>query len=290
MIQASVVMFADVAGSSGLYKRLGDTRANQIVSETVNGMCEVVLANRGRIIKTIGDEVMAQFTDPLDGLTAAIGIQNLTASMPQIRIGMAWGDVLQKDNDLFGKTVNDAAAVAKIARGGQILTTQEHAALIPPSAAMLSVFDTVRLKGGKSDTRLYRVEWESDDEDDDHTTLARVVDSGKAELKLLVADKTGQSQTVVLLPEDTPYNIGRNPLRCQLIVHAGFVSREHCHIDYDHGNFLLVDHSSNGTHLLTAQQQPVYLRRNSMPLIGEGLIGVGHDAREAGPHVIRFKC
>jgi adenylate cyclase len=291
MIQSTVVMFADVSGSSVLYKQLGDAEANRIVSGKLRSMAQVIVENRGQIIKTIGDEIMAHFPDPVDGLKAAMGIQNVTPRTPLIRIGMAWGDVLHKDNDLFGKTVNDAAAVAKIARGGQILTTQEHSAMLPPSAFKLAAFDAVRLKGGTSDTTLYRVEWEAEDDDDmeEHTTLSRIVDAGKAELTLTITDQLGRRSTLKLRPEDTPYNVGRNPQRCQLIVNAGFVSREHCHIDYQHGSYILRDHSSNGTHVIMSQHQPVYLRRNSAPLMGEGIIGVGHDPQEAGHHVIGFK-
>jgi class 3 adenylate cyclase len=291
MIQSTVVMFADVSGSSVLYKQLGDAEANRIVSGKLRSMARVIVDCQGQIIKTIGDEIMAHFPDPVDGLKAAIGIQNVTPRTPLIRIGMAWGDVLQKDNDLFGKTVNDAAAVAKIARGGQILTTQDHSSRLPASMFKLAAFDTVRLKGGTSDTTLYRIEWEAEDDDDpeEHTTLSRIVDTGKVELTLTITDHLGHRSSLQLRPEDTPYNVGRNPQRCQLIINAGFVSREHCHIDYQHGCFILRDHSSNGTHVIMSKQQPVYLRRNSTPLLGEGVIGVGHDPQEAGHHVIGFK-
>ena len=291
MIQSTVVMFADVSGSSVLYKQLGDAEANRLVSAKLQGMAQVIIACHGHIIKTIGDEIMAHFPDPLDGLNAAIGIQNVTPRTPLIRIGMAWGEVMHKDNDLFGKTVNDAAAVAKIARGGQILTTQEHATILPQTSAKLAAFDAVRLKGGSNDTTLYRVEWEAEGEDEtgEHTTLSQVIDTGKAELTLGLVDSHGKSRILRLRPEDTPFNVGRNPQRCQLIINSTFVSREHCHIDYEHGSFLLRDHSSNGTHVIMTQDQPVYLRRNSIPLLGKGFIGVGHDPREAGHHVIKFK-
>ena len=292
MNQFTVVMFADVSGSSVLYKQLGDAEANRIVSEKLRGMAQVILSCSGHIIKTIGDEIMAHFPDPVNALNAAIGIQGVQPKTPLIRIGMAWGEVIHKDNDLFGKTVNDAAAVAKIARGGQILTTQEHASLLPSEPAKLAAFDAVRLKGGKSDTTLFRVEWEADEEDDldGHTTLSQIIDTRRAELKLVLTNQQGQTRQLVLQPEDTPFQVGRNPQTCQFIVNAGFVSREHCHIDYEHGSYLLRDHSSNGTHVIMSQHQPVYLRRNSTPLLGEGTIGVGQDPRESGHHVIRFKC
>jgi hypothetical protein len=284
-------MFADISGSSALYRQLGDAEANRILSGKLRSMAQVILDCHGRIVKTIGDEIMAHFPDPVDGLKAAIGIQKATPRTPLIRIGMAWGDVLHKENDLFGKTVNDAAAVAKIARGGQILTTREHCDMLPASMFRLAPFDAVRLKGSTADTMLYRVEWDVEDGNDmeEHTSLSRVENVGEAELALTVTDHLGRSSTLQLRPQDTPYHIGRNPQRCQLIVNAVFVSREHCHIDYQHGSFILHDHSSNGTHLIMSQQQPVYLRRNSAPLLGEGVIGVGHDPREAGHHVIRFR-
>lgn len=292
MIQNTVVMFADVSGSSGLYKQLGDAAANHLVSGKLHKMAQVIRACNGIIIKTIGDEIMAHFPSPNKALNAAIGIQKIEPRTPLIRIGMAWGEVIEKNHDLFGQTVNDAAAVAKIARGGQVIITHAHSEQLRGSPVKLAAFDIVRLKGGSNDTMLYRVEWETDDEEEpeDQTTLSRVVSTQEAKLSLTLPDSPGRLSLLELRPPDTPYRIGRNPETCHLMISAGYVSRDHCHIDYEHGHFILHDHSSNGTHLVKGSDVPIYLRRNSSPLLGEGTIGVGHDPQEPGPHIIGFKC
>jgi len=292
MIQNTVVMFADVSGSSGLYKQLGDAAANHLVSGKLRSMAKVILACDGIIIKTIGDEIMAHFPSPVQALNAAIGIQKIEPRTPLIRIGMAWGEVIEKHHDLFGQTVNDAAAVAKIARGGQVIITQAHSEQLRGSPVKLAAFDIVRLKGGSSDTILYRVEWETDDEEEteDQTTLSRVVSTQEAKLTLTLPDSPGNTSVLELRTQDTPYRIGRNPATCHLLISAGFVSRDHCHIDYEHGHFILHDHSSNGTYLAKGGEVPIYLRRSNTPLLGEGSIGVGHNPQEPGPHIIGFKC
>ena len=85
MIQSTLVMFADVSGSSELYKQLGDTEANRLISAKLSSMAQIILNCNGRIIKTIGDEIMAHFPKPVDGLNAAIGIQNVAPRTPLIR-------------------------------------------------------------------------------------------------------------------------------------------------------------------------------------------------------------
>jgi len=65
------ILFADIAGSSGLYVRLGDVAARGLVADCVAVMAAVVNRNGGRVIKTIGDEVMATFPSAPAALLAA---------------------------------------------------------------------------------------------------------------------------------------------------------------------------------------------------------------------------
>jgi adenylate cyclase len=120
--------------------------------------------------------------------------------------------------------------------------------------------------------------------------LSSINDTTMGKLTLVIPDEQGHTTALVLLPENTPFHIGRNGENCQLMINAEFVSRDHCHIDYQHGNFLLRDHSSNGIHLVKAGEQPIYLRRNSIPLFGEGSIGIGRLPEGAAAHVIGFRC
>ena len=94
--------------------------------------CGVVKTHDGELVKTMGDSIMAVFASPSDALQAALEIQRRNASVPgalPIRIGLNSGlccVVAEGERtDYFGATVNLAARVADLSRGGE--TVMPHA-------------------------------------------------------------------------------------------------------------------------------------------------------------------
>jgi len=69
------ILFADVCGSTRLYDRLGDVRAQDVVARCLSIMAEATRRNRGSVIKTIGDEVMSTFQRVDDAAQAAAEMQ-----------------------------------------------------------------------------------------------------------------------------------------------------------------------------------------------------------------------
>src|SRR4051812_7753549 len=120
------IMFADVSGSSALYKQLGNQEAKAIVDDVVSHMAATTIVHEGMVVKTIGDEVMARFDTAGTACRVAMAIQQRSSLEFAdiglgIRIGIAYGDTVVTPNDVFGDTVNDAAFVAHIARANQIV-------------------------------------------------------------------------------------------------------------------------------------------------------------------------
>ena len=289
----STVIFADVAGSSRLYKQVGDREANRMILDLLDHIAEIVRQHDGVVIKTIGDEIMAHIVNPDKALSAVVGMQQYAQKSLPIRIGMAWGTVIEMDADIYGHTVNDAAAVAHIARGGQIITTAAFKdQLSEDSAAMMRVFDRIRLKGGRSLTEIYRLEWTSqdDDMDSEHTMLGETMISRQEVLKLTYRASNGESKRQMISPDDTPFSIGRSGSSCRLEIFKGFVSREHCEILYEHDRFILRDHSSNGTYITTDSGQTIFIRRGEFPLASSGSFAVGRKPDEKDSYVIGFEC
>src|SRR6185503_4142405 len=98
------ILFADIAGSTSLYQRHGDSAAMQSIGSAVAVMQRVVDANHGRVVKTIGDEVMAVFKTADDALRASFEIQWQVAELPPlggeqiaVRIGFHYGPALDRD-------------------------------------------------------------------------------------------------------------------------------------------------------------------------------------------------
>ena len=64
----SVVMFTDVIDSTVIFETLGDDKAHQLVANHYDLLFPIVTKNNGRVIKTIGDSIMAVFNSPSDGI------------------------------------------------------------------------------------------------------------------------------------------------------------------------------------------------------------------------------
>lgn len=295
----SAILFADVAGSSRLYKTVGDDRAQEIVNAILGGLSAITGDHGGRVIKTIGDEIMASFDTAEAAVRAAIAMQrDRRTSDPPLpaRIGTHYGPTLVRDRDVFGEAVNDAAHLVRIARGGQIVTSGDTVRALPPELeARTTRFDRVPLKGSREPTLIYLVGWQEDEHAPSpaarstemipaHTATTQVR-SEPARLELHYDDRW-----ISIGEADLPFVVGRDPEIAALPVRSSVASRDHFHIDYRRGKFVLKDNSTNGTWVhLDGQRDPVYLRREETPLTGAGTVSIGRAIREDDPHLIRFR-
>ena len=125
-IRALTVVFTDVAGSTQMYTDTGDAHAFRLVREHVDAVQDVIALHRGAVVKTIGDSVMAVFSDPRDAVEAVLQF-GAAAEPLELRIGLHRGPcmaVRANDRlDYVGATVNLAARVAHAAGPGEILIT-----------------------------------------------------------------------------------------------------------------------------------------------------------------------
>src|SRR5262245_45262841 len=161
------VLFADISGSTRLYDVLGDARAKALVDECIGAMRGIVRRYRGRVIKTIGDEVMCVLPDADSGLLAATEMQLRISTMPSIsgvkraiRVGFHAGPLIEDANDVFGDTVNLAARMVGLARASQILTTR--ATVTQLSRALQEStrkIGNVAVRGKDDDMELCEVLW-----------------------------------------------------------------------------------------------------------------------------------
>ena len=148
-IHRIVLMFTDIKGSTALYERVGDAAAYRLVREHFAFLAAAVRKHDGALIKTIGDAVMAAFCDPADAVQAALQIQRNVADFNRtqdgehivIKLGLHCGPTiavtLNDRLDYFGTTVNLAARLQNVSRGGDIVLSR--AILADESAAALIV-------------------------------------------------------------------------------------------------------------------------------------------------------
>lgn len=134
-VENVTLMFTDLRGSTALYARIGDARAYSLVREHFAYLTKVVRAHDGGIVKTIGDAVMAAFTDPASAIKAALEVQRNVAEFNAkhaadagaivIKVGLHCGPsiavTLNDRLDYFGSTVNLAARLQGQSQGGDIV-------------------------------------------------------------------------------------------------------------------------------------------------------------------------
>nr|WP_203674263.1 adenylate/guanylate cyclase domain-containing protein [Streptomyces sp. SID13666] len=124
------VGFADLVGFTRLTRRLEEEELGELVEAFETTCADQVAAHGGRLIKTLGDEVLYVADDP--GSAAEIGlrlIETMTGdeSMPALRVGMAFGTVTTRMGDVFGTTVNLASRLTSIAPRDAVLVDGDFA-------------------------------------------------------------------------------------------------------------------------------------------------------------------
>ena len=276
-----VVLFADVCGSTGMYQSLGDAEANRIVLDCLGVLAAITVEHGGKVIKTIGDEIMAEFPTADRAAEAAIAMQTQRRQDdPLIKIGFHLGPVVRQDGDLFGDTVNVAARVVNLARSREVLMTGE--AVMGMSAAhrdRARFFDSTAVKGISRFIALFRYPTETQPdiaapEGEDGPTQ-RHPSIGGADLSTsAVLSLTWAGRTITFPSADGAMEIGRSP-NCRLVVSGRGVSRHHAKISWERDRFVLEDISSHGTYIARQDEQPHLLKRQVLPLFGRGSISLG---------------
>jgi hypothetical protein len=182
---------------------------------------------------------------------------------------------IQEDDDIFGQAVNDTAALMKIAKARQTITTDETLNLLDaPLQKLCTQFDTTYLKGSSQSTVIYLVDWEHNITSANATLLVDPTNTAAIEPLATMTLVCGERH-YRLDPTMTPFVAGRDSSQSHLILDQATASRDHFHIEYNRGKFVLVDNSTNGTTVFNSQEDAVYLRREETVLSGQGKIAIG---------------
>ncbi|GAA0896671.1 adenylate/guanylate cyclase domain-containing protein [Pseudonocardia zijingensis] len=119
-----VVGFADMVGFTRTTRRRSAAELAEMIERFGSATTEVIADGHGRIIKTVGDEVLFVADDAGDGAAIALALQDRVRAepaLPELRIGLAAGPVLVRYGDVYGEVVNIAARLTSHARPGSVL-------------------------------------------------------------------------------------------------------------------------------------------------------------------------
>jgi adenylate cyclase len=291
------VLYADVSGSTRLYEQYGDAIARADVAVCLGVLGEVAAALGGKIIKTIGDEVMCTFPDPAKAAVAAAEMnialreasrqKRFQTGTLRVKIGWHYGRISWRDGELIGEAPVLAQQVIRKAKAEEILTSGRSLEALPVALRRGARFiDRIEPEIGKDDLDVYELPWE---ETDDLTKMSTPGEMDNGEIHAtLTLEHDGKK--IRIDSERAHFKLGRAPDN-DLAVSTPLASRHHAEITFRHGRFHLADNSTNGTVVVTDSGHRVTrLQREEIPLPEQGWIALGGAPAEHPDDTVSFRC
>jgi hypothetical protein len=233
---------------------------------------------------------MAVFPAVDDATEAAAEIQAKIGELAPVggsrlamRIGFHHGPAIEADGDVFGDSVNVAARMVALAKGGQVITSGDTAAALSPwLRARVRELDRLTVKGKLEDIGIFELVWQ--ESSDELTALSTRPKLSQGKIRLRLGEREivlGESQPSVTLGRD---------LQSDVVISDRMASRLHARIERRRDKFVLIDQSSNGTYVTVEGEQEMLLRREELILRGRGHISFGHAFQPEPADVLRFSC
>ncbi|PRH83279.1 adenylate/guanylate cyclase domain-containing protein [Arenimonas caeni] len=292
------ILFADVSGSTRLFETRGDVEARRLIALVLDALSEVCRQHGGRVIKTIGDEVMCTFPKAINGVLAACDMQrrmardiNFVRESLAVRIGLHHGDALEEgDGDVYGDAVNTAARMASLAKREQVVTTAATYDGLSGKVPEARSLGKARVSGKLLPIAIVDLVWQ-----EDTSGMTLVQSSTRAGAGIDDAAAPGvlrlrhRGEVVELRPDSEPFLMGREHGN-HLVVEADWVSRTHAMVEYKRGHFMITDRSTNGTYVRIGEDDELKLHRDELHLRKSGTISLGQSFGVNTGDIIHFEA
>ena len=169
MAGTTTIVFTDIVGSTDMVHSLGDADATIAITAHLRLLRGETERGNGKVVKTLGDGVMAVFTTAYDAVLAATAMQQMVERTARrgespalgLRIGIHAGDVIDDGaNDMFGAAVVVARRLCDVADPGQVLVSDVVRLLVGNRPDMtFTQRDAVALKGIPEAMQAAEVRW-----------------------------------------------------------------------------------------------------------------------------------
>lgn len=294
--QELAILFADVVGSTRLFEVLGDVAARDKVQACVEIMRRATEQHGGTVVKTMGDEIMAIFKDCDAAVDAAVEMQAAITGHPDlevegqhitIRIGCHFGPVVQETRDVFGAAVHTANRMTSQAKAGQIIITDSiYGRLSEEWRAIARQVDVAVPRGQHGEVTIYELLWQHGETTSMLPSISTIADEKKP---FRIRLRYLGTEVVLDNRERTYATLGRGQDN-DLVIKGNLVSRLHARIEAAKNRFMLVDQSTNGSFVQGKGGDDAFVRRDAIPLKGEGVIGLGRVPEPQSYHTVEFVC
>jgi class 3 adenylate cyclase len=160
------ILFTDIVSSVKHWDTRGDVAGRLMMDRHNRLVFPIIKKYRGKIVKTIGDAVMASFKEPVNGVKAAIAIQQIlnqerkkNKKFPKVSIGLHTGRAIVEKDDVFGDVVNVASRIEKRAKGDEILMSPRTARGAPKKKFAIAKKERFTPKGKNRPITVYKCNW-----------------------------------------------------------------------------------------------------------------------------------
>jgi len=266
------------------------------MSAVLTGLSDICVQHGGRVIKTIGDDIMCTLPAAMNGILASVDMQrkmardiNFVRDNLAIRIGLHFGEALDENGDVYGDAVNTAARMASLAKREQIVTTLSTTKSVSGKMPETRSLGKARVNGKLFPIDIVDVIWQED------TSGMTMVQSA-----IRLQDLPGAVETIAKLTlrhrgklieldqNSEPFMMGREGTN-NLTVEADWVSRSHAQIEFKRGHFMIADRSTNATYVKLGDDNELRLHRDELHLRKSGTISMGQSGAVNANDLIYFE-
>lgn len=289
------ILFADVSGSTRLFETKGDVEARRLISAVLDALTVICQQHGGRVIKTIGDEIMCTLPGALNGVLAACDMQRKMArdidfvrDNLAVRIGFHHGEALEENGDVYGDAVNTAARMASLAKREQIVTTAaslQGLAGLPETRGL----GRARVSGKLLPIEIVDVVWQEDTSGMTMVQSAISLGGGASAPAGAKLRLRHRGKLIELDEHSEPYMMGREATN-HLVVEADWVSRTHAQVEFKRGHFMIADRSTNATYVTIGEDDELRVHRDELHLRKSGTISLGQAVAINVNDVIYFEA
>ncbi len=291
------ILYADVSGSTRIYEQYGDAVARDNVEKCLRLLSEAASGMDGRVVKTIGDEIMCTFPNPVKAAMAAATMQQslqetgeqgrFSIDSLHVKIGWHYGTVGYRGKEITGEAPATTQQIIKLAKADEILTSGQGLASLPEEMKRNArLIDTLEAEAYQGDLNVYLIPWQ---EEEEMTKMGSVTPAYDESLKQKSLCLEYHGRELRLDADHTHCSIGREEVN-DLCVSGRFTSRQHAEIVFRHGLFHLRDISTNGTAIVFADGRTARLHRDEELLTDHGTICFG-GLPDVDPQAsVQFHC
>ena len=186
--QKICLLFADVVGSSAFFQKHGDMQGRFFVQRHHDLLSPLIAQYKGRVIKTIGDALMASFEAPENAFDCAVAMHHTLweaqarggeDKVPLTKVCLHYGPALVEANDVYGDLVNTSARLLAMAAANQILISQTVYDLVHGSKDFpMLPLSTFGWKEGEKSIPVYEVLWRQQAEAEGKAAVFRTFEGG----------------------------------------------------------------------------------------------------------------